>query len=259
MPRKRERFDRSDVPRESPFRNVIGAVVCVLVLVAAAVVVKVVWGRVSLESRLGDVDLSDALSEQVTQDLSEGTGFVYSDSAFEEAVLFTTDPSSESTLASARVIAINMTQGTVELANIPLSAKVDFENSATLADVFARSGADAAVEALSAAVGITFEHVVVSSQDALTAATALAGAGVTDVARESPDLLSTLRTDMSASELVSLAETLVSLGAPAATPFDAPVVAETVTDADGNVTETGAQLIDKTQLAIALGLLVSPA
>ena len=32
MPRKRERFDRSDVPRESPFRNVIGAVVCVLVL-----------------------------------------------------------------------------------------------------------------------------------------------------------------------------------------------------------------------------------
>ena len=76
--RKRERFERTDVPEESPYRNVIGAVVCVVVLAAAALIVHFVWERVSLESRLGDVGLSDSLSAQPASTVTEGTSYVAS-------------------------------------------------------------------------------------------------------------------------------------------------------------------------------------
>ena len=50
MPRRRERFERSDVPRASTHRSVIGAVVCVAVFAAIAAVVVFLWNRVTLES-----------------------------------------------------------------------------------------------------------------------------------------------------------------------------------------------------------------
>ena len=40
---------------------------------------------------------------------------------------------------------------------------------------------------------------------------------------------------------------------------DAPLVAETTTDEEGNTVETGRQVIDRVQLDLALGLLVPAA
>ena len=91
MPRKRERFERSDVPRDTPYRNVIGGVVCVLVLAAVVAVVLFVWNRVKLESNLGDKDISDALSAQAAQATPEAAGYVASGDEFESVVLFTAD------------------------------------------------------------------------------------------------------------------------------------------------------------------------
>ena len=48
MFRKRERFERSDVPRETPYTNVIGVVVLVVVFVALAMTVMAVWNRVKM-------------------------------------------------------------------------------------------------------------------------------------------------------------------------------------------------------------------
>ena len=70
--RQRERFERIDVPRETPYRNVIGGVVCAVVLVIAAIVVGTVWNRVQLESRLGDTGLTGALEGQGATGLAEG-------------------------------------------------------------------------------------------------------------------------------------------------------------------------------------------
>ena len=56
MPRKRERFERSDVPVASTTRSVVGAVVCVVVLAAAALV-----GRLDLILHVGSVGDSKSL------------------------------------------------------------------------------------------------------------------------------------------------------------------------------------------------------
>ena len=43
MFRKRERFERNDVPRENPYTNVIGFAVIVIVAVLVGIVVMTIW------------------------------------------------------------------------------------------------------------------------------------------------------------------------------------------------------------------------
>ena len=52
MARRRERLDRTDVPRESPRRNLVGAIVSVAALLVAASVVAFFWWRMNLERGL---------------------------------------------------------------------------------------------------------------------------------------------------------------------------------------------------------------
>lgn len=260
MLRKRERFERSDVPRDTPYRNVIGGVVCVLVLAAVVAVVLFVWNRVKLESNLGDKDISDALSAQAAQATPEAAGYVASGDEFESVVLFTADglDAVGPSLASARILTINRTQGTAALVTVPAGAKVDSETPATLAEAYASQGYAACVGHLSSATGVTFDHVVVATEDVLDEAAAIAGSGITDVVSQASELLSKIRTDMDAAELMSLAEALSAVGANLVS-SEAVLVPEAVTDEAGNPVETGAQLIERSQLCVALGLLVPAA
>ena len=67
MFRKRERFERSDVPRENPYTNVIGLAVVAIVAVLVGIVVVTLWDRAQLESHLGDHGLNKAVKSQSVQ------------------------------------------------------------------------------------------------------------------------------------------------------------------------------------------------
>lgn len=258
--RKREMFDRTDVPRESPYRNVIGAVVCVVVLSATALVVSLVWNRVKLESRMGDADLADAVSAQSS--VSAPSGYVATEDDVSTYLLLTASSldASGATLSQARVLALNTTQGTAALAAVPTEVKVTSgEEATTLADLYSRSGYPACVAPLSAAAGVGFDHVVVTTGDVLEEASTLVGGDASNLVSSASGFLSKIRTDMDAVQLVSLAEALSSVGVANVARLDAVLVAETSTDADGNVVETGYQLVDKAQLGAGLGLLVAAA
>lgn len=58
---------------------------------------------------------------------------------------------------------------------------------------------------------------------------------------------------MDAGALLSFAETLAAIGIPNLAVVDAPLMAETTTDEAGNIVETGRQVIDQTQLGVAVG------
>ena len=73
MFRKRERFERSDVPRENPYTNVIGLAVIVIVAVLVGIVVVTIWDRVQLESHLGDHGLNKAVKSQSVSGNPDGT------------------------------------------------------------------------------------------------------------------------------------------------------------------------------------------
>ena len=260
MPRKRERFDRTDVPRDSPYRNVIGAVVCVLVLCATALVVYTVWNRVKLESRLGDVDLSQAVDSQGMTSVADG--YVASPDDIEAILLLTADTLDEKgvSLQGARVLAVNKTQGTVAMASIPLDSKmVSDDEPVTLADLYASSGSAGTVGPLAEACGLTFDHVVVATSDVLEEVSKLSGSDTASLMRSASDLLSKLKTDLDPAGLLSLAETLSKVGVENLTQFDAITSPETAQGEDGSTTETGWQVIDKTQLGVSLGTLVSGA
>lgn len=259
--RQRERFERIDVPRETPYRNVIGGVVCAVVLVIAAIVVGTVWNRVQLESRLGDTGLTGALEGQGATGLAEGGGYVASADEH-TTVLFLTAQSLDAgaALDEARVLSLNTTQGTAALVSISPTVRLTVDDApTTLADLYAAQGSAACVAPLAAAAGVTFDHVVVATGDVIEEAAALSGSDVSTLAASASDLLSKIRTDMDPQELLSLAEALSSVGLANLAVSEAPTQAEAVTDESGAVSETGHVLLDAVQLNVALGLLVPAA
>ena len=258
MFRRRERFERTDVPRENPYRNVIGVVVCVVVFAALAVVVSAVWNRVSLESRLGDVDLSEAVDSQGSVAVA-ASGYAASTDDRELTLLLVTDDvdAAGSALSSVRVLSVNHTRGAAGYINLPADVAVTFgETRVSLSSLFATDGYAACVRPLAAATGIAFDHVVVSSGDVVAEAASLAGSDSSALLRSASDFLKKIRTDMDATELLSLAGSIASVGVENITVFDAPLVTDVATDADGNLVGTGLQAVDAVQLAITLGLLV---
>lgn len=254
MFRKRERFERSDVPRETPYSNVIGVVVCVVVFVALAVTVFAVWNRVNLESRLGARDLGKSVSAQSKVSVSDG--YVATEDDL-ECTLFLTVSSADSgekgtELSDARILAVNKTQGTASLATVPVSAEVTSGDTVTtLADLCAQSGSDACVSPLSAACGVRFSHVVIATEDVLEKAASLVGSSKTQLFREASGLLSLMRTDMDPEELLSFAETISGVGVSNIQRFEATLVD------DASQAETGLQMVDKTTLQLALGTIVA--
>lgn len=262
MARQRERFERTDVPRESPYRNVVGALVCVAVVVAVVVTVALTRDRVQLESRLGDVALTEALDGQVRAGTPSAEGYVPTTDDVETVLLLTADSldATGSALVSARVLALDRTQGTAALANVPTEAKMVADDAATtLGELFSAQGYAACVAPLATASGVGFDHVILATEDVVGSVAALAGTPADSLLREASGLLSQIRTDMDAAELVDLAAELSQTGAAGVAVTDVALVPETATDADGNVTETGYQLVDGARLCVALGLLVSAA
>ena len=100
---------------------------------------------------------------------------------------------------------------------------------------------------------------IVATEDVLDEAASLAGSSASELVRSASGLLSKMKTDLDAEGLLSLAETLSSIGVANLATVDAPLVAETTTDEEGNTVETGRQIIDRVQLDLALGLLVPAA
>lgn len=261
MPRKRERFERTDVPRDNPYRNVIGVVVCVVALALTAAVVYAVWNHVRLESRLGDSALADSLDAQDATFVPDG-GYVASEDEIECLLLLTADSLDETgaTLSSARILAVNHTQGTASLVNVPVDCGVTADDAATtLSELFSSQGYAACVAPIASAANVSLSHVVVATGDVLEEAASLAGSSPADLVRSASGLLSKMRTDMDATGLLSLAESLSAIGVSNLAVTDATLVPETTTDEAGNVVETGRQVLDRAQVGLALGTLVAAA
>lgn len=263
MARQRERFERTDVPKGGPHANIIGAVVCVVVLALAAGAVAFAWNRASLESRMGDTALGDALGTLSQYgEASPAEGYVATGDDISYTLLLTSDSldAQGGTLEGARILAADSTTGTAALVTVPtdLALTVD-DQPTTLADLFSSEGYASCVVPLGLAAGVRFDQVVLATGDVLEQAAQLAGSSAGDLVRSASGFLSQIRTNMDAAELLSFAESLAAIGTANLTTSDAPLVAETTTDDVGNATETGRQVLDATQLGVALGRLAPAA
>lgn len=259
--RERERFERIDVPEPSPRRNLIGAIVAVAALVVTGVVVLLAWNRASLESRMGDTSLSDAVSTLAQYDqASPSGGYTVSEDSISCMLLLTSDSLDEQggTLSAARILAINSTQGTAALVNVPVDLALTVDDApTTLSELFSSQGYAACVVPVGRAAGVSFDGVILATGDVIEEAAQLAGSGTQNLVRSASGFLSKIRTNLDATGLLSLAEQLSSIGTSNLATSDAALVAETATDEEGTTTETGRQILDRTQLGVAIGRFVS--
>lgn len=255
--KKRERFDRTDVPQVGPYTKVIGIAVCVVVLVAFAITVKVVWDRVQLETRMGVHSLSKAVKGQATPVVPEGWTATQDD-VYVVLMLAVDGKVDDATapLTSARLLSVNRTAGTATVVNIDPATHVrSQETSVAIADLYASSGYATCARATITAAGVKVSSVIVSSGDILADAAALSGADRGNLLSVASSFLPRIRTNMNAAGLVDLAHDLGKVGIDGITVVDAPTVPETAKDDAGNVAETGAAVLDRVGLANALGLI----
>lgn len=258
--RERERFERTDVPEPSPRRNLIGAIVAAAALVATGIIVFLAWNRASLESRMGDTSLSDAVSALSQYDqASPSGGYAVSEDSISCTLLLTADSLDErgATLSAARILAINSTQGTAALVNVPVDLALTVDDApTTLSELFSSQGYAACVVPVGRAAGVSFDGVILATGDVIEEAAQLAGSGTQNLVRSASGFLSKIRTNLDATGLLSLAEQLSSIGTSNLVTSDAALVAETTTDEEGATTETGRQILDRTQLGVAIGRFV---
>lgn len=285
--RKRERFERTDVPTPGPFTNIIGGIVIAVVAIAVVVIVTRVADRVGKETRLDDNTLAKQVSSQSSMSVTDER-YSISQDTFTKILLLkvaSADSVKEGTqLQGAQILVIrehtaaadddsgdesdgaeeeaaeeqDVSTITATLANIPGDIRVTSGSTSTsLSDLCANTSAAACVGALNSAANVKFSHVIVATDDVLSSIQGLAGTDSSKLLEDSLALVLKIRTDMTAKELVALGDKLTQLGGlDAVVGFDAPTTAETAQQTDGATYETGYQVIDKTGLCASLGTLV---
>ncbi len=282
--RKRERFERTDVPTPGPYTNIIGVAVIVVVAIAVVLTVTNVADRVGKETRLDDNTLGKQVSNQSSMTVTDESYSISQDTFTKILILKTVSADnvkSGTQLQSANILVIrehvaeqsdesddseedsedeaqDVSTITATLAEIPTDVKVTSgSTSASLSELCSSQGAAACVLPLNSGANVKFSHVIVTTDNVLTAIQGLSGTDSSKLLEDSLDLVLKIRTDMTAKELVSLGDKIAQLGGvDAVVGFTAPTTAEVAQQADGATYETGNQVIDKTSLCISLGTLV---
>lgn len=269
--RKRERFERTDVPTPGPFTNIIGGAVLAVVAVAVILVITNVADRVSKETRLQDYNLSKQVGKESAMVVTDDQ-YQISKDTFTKILFLTVADASDmekgTQVTQAQVLLLHekpvqaedgseTTQTVASLATIPLDAKIGTGgDAATLADYCAAHGPAACVVPLNAACNIKFTHVVVASEDVLEQVMAFSGSDPSKFIADSTPLLMKLRTDMTAAELVEVGTKATTVGAENFNRVDAPLVPEVAQADDGSTQQTGFQVIDRTALCTSVATLV---
>ncbi|MGI6230449.1 MAG: hypothetical protein ACOYJL_05995 [Tractidigestivibacter sp.] len=255
MPHQRERFERTDVPKENPHRTQIALAVIAAVFIGTAIIVSSLWSRAQAESHLGDSGLSSSInSASSVSDL----GYQTSSDTFTNVLLLTSDTlnstdSGGTTLVSAELLVFDATTNTGSLVSIPVETAVTYNGTEqTLGELFNASGAKACVSPVVSATNISISHVIVSTSDVWDEVASLSGMGASSLVSRASDFLASIYTDMDSTGLLDLAEKVNSAGTDNLQRIDAP----TTDEVDDSGASTGRKLIDQVSLGLSVGTLV---
>lgn len=249
--RQRERFERSDVPRESPYRNVVAVVVLILVFIGLIVLTTNLWAKANRPAATRDKELSQSIASQSA--INNPDGYVANKDVMNNILVLTVDDATKDhpSLQKAQLVVLDATKRSGSIATLPLDLKLgDGDSATTLAQLFDDQGASACVVALSSATNIKLGHVLLATEDIWQRLASMRHSGVSALIGSAADVLATIKTDMKSSELMSLAELVQSIGINNLTNVDAPVEQE-----DNGL---GGQwsVVDSVGLGVALNTLV---
>ena len=238
-------YERPDVPKDSPHRNLIAVIVLVVVVVAVGVLVTTLWDLANANSVLGSNDLASAVestipAEESIWDQAEATGLTATGDEIETVLFAVASDDPEGTLAAAYLAVLNNTQGTAKLLQFTSDEWIQVgEENLSVADWYAQKG----VAGLASAI-------VAMTQDGWDSFMSIASKGSSALQSQSRKLIKGItQTDMDAMELVDIAQRAVANGA--SSDSIAGVATNEVADEEG---ATRLQ-VDSAQLALAVGTL----
>lgn len=249
-------YERPDVPKDSPHRNLIAVIVLVVVIVAIGVLVTTLWDLANANSVLGSNDLGSAVestipAEESIWDQAEATGLTATGDEIETVLFAVAADDSEGSLATAYLAVLNNTQGTSKLLQFTSDEWIQAgEENLSVADWYVQKGAAGLASAISGSAVVPVSHIVVMTQDGWDSFMSIASKGSSALQSQSRKLIKGItQTDMDAMELVDIAQRAVTNGA--SSDSIAGVAANEVTDEEG----TTRLQVDSAQLALAVGTL----
>lgn len=249
-------YERPDVPKDSPHRNLIAVIVLVVVIVAIGMLVTTLWDLANANSVLGSNDLGSAVestipAEESIWDQAEATGLTATGDEIETVLFAVAADDSEGSLATAYLAVLNNTQGTVKLLQFTSDEWIQAgEENLSVADWYVQKGAAGLASAISGSAVVPVSHIVVMTQDGWDSFMTIASKGSSALQSQSRKLIKGItQTDMDAMELVDIAQRAVANGA--SSNSIAGVATNEVTDDEG---ATRSQ-VDSAQLALAVGTL----
>lgn len=234
MARKRERFERSDVPRESPYRNLIGLVVLLVVGAVGFFFVRSLWGHVQVEAHMADTDIIGAIDEQPGPTTLEGN-FEYTDNVIEKILFIQVDDADAEhpQFVSAQLLLLDEVGGTAHLVNVPSNVLLMVEGSSyAFSDYFNSFGPDATIPLITTAYNLFANHVIIGTSSPWANIVELDGENPLNVARSAKDFVRSMRTDLGARDLVEHAALFKTLGVMGLEVEETPVVGGAVAEGE---------------------------
>lgn len=250
-------YERPDVPKGGKHAKLIAIVALVIVAALVVVLVTTLWRLANEHSKLGDARLSDAVAtagvpDEALSAYAGEAGLVPTGNQVTTVLLAVVRDDDERTLSSLRLAALDETNGTARLVEIPAVARLKQDNSQSFARTFASGGAPGIVATLTKKGSVPVTHVVVMTESGWDGFLAVAKTGASSLKSKMGELLDGIvKSDMDTSTLVSVAQQALSSGASADAMVTVP--AEDVPDDTGSHQE-----VDAGQIGLAVGTLATP-
>lgn len=247
-------YERPDVPKDSPHRNLIAIVILAVVAVAVGMLVSSLWTLANTNSAMGSEELAKVVKETDPSSdtigaFAEATGLTSTGDDI-ETTLFVVTPDGASAAAVYLYVA-NETQASSRLMQLANDAWLQAgEENYTVADWYANQGAKGLAGAISSAAAVPVSHVVIMSETGWSSLVSIVSEGTASVSSNSAELIESIQsTDMDVTDLVDLAEKAINSAASVEAVEGVPTYE--ASDEAGNVW----QQVDCAQLAVMVGTL----
>lgn len=249
-------YERPDVPKDSPHRNLIALVVIAVVAVAMTMLVSSLWKLANTNSAFGSKTLAKAVkstkpSSDTIGAFAEATGLTATGADVETVLFAITPDSSEDSVSAVYLAIMNETEGSTKLVQFQSDAWVQAgDENYTVADWYAQQGASGLASAISACAAVPVSHIVVMQEGGWNSLMTVAEEGTASLSSKSNELVESIEeTDMEVSDLVDVAQKAISAGA-SVEEIETVAMSE-VSDDAGNAR----MQVDATQLAASVGTL----
>jgi len=213
MARKRQRFQRSDVPRRGPLRVIGGLIALVAIAVLLVGGVSYLWVQANIGSNLEDSTLESGITSQA--EVTPPDGYVASSDEIVNYLIFcVADPGvGSSSLLSAQILTVNKTQGTASLAELPSAMKVvPSETAYALSSLYSGYGADITIAAVSSSLHIRFDHALIAKTSIWKQVDELDGSDMMALMQHPKGLINSVVSDMDEDELLEFVAAVNDVG-----------------------------------------------